>query len=199
MGRAAVDAPLGDGVLPPEIVVVDTDPLMLEVTARGSHDSERLHDTGVDIVVDPFALAATTTTDALDRLVEVADPERADDRPAHCALRGGASTARPGGPAAWCRARARRRRRDGSPWHSDRLLQRHDRHAAVSGRSIWCRTFTGIGRGEPQLGLPPAARKLSTARWSRSSAAPYDVKSPVRWASRRSARALFSSTTAAVS
>ena len=72
-----------DGVPPSEIVVVDTDSLMGEVTAHGSHDCERLHD-------------------------------------------------------------------------------------------------TGIGRGEPQLGLPPAARKLSTARWSRSSAAPYDVKSPVR-------------------
>ncbi|MEZ7238249.1 cation:proton antiporter [Rhodococcus sp. GXMU-t2271] len=49
------------------------------VTAHGSHDSERLRDASADLVVDPFALAATTTTDALDQLVEVADPERSDD------------------------------------------------------------------------------------------------------------------------
>lgn len=48
------------------------------VTAHGSHDSERLRTAGAHLVLDPFELAATTTTDALDRLVGIADHEQPD-------------------------------------------------------------------------------------------------------------------------
>ncbi|OOL31332.1 sodium:proton exchanger [Rhodococcus rhodochrous] len=48
------------------------------VTAHGSHDSERLLTAGADLVLDPFALAATTTTDTLDRLVGITDHEQPD-------------------------------------------------------------------------------------------------------------------------
>ncbi|OLL17429.1 MULTISPECIES: hypothetical protein [unclassified Rhodococcus (in: high G+C Gram-positive bacteria)] len=47
------------------------------VTAHGSQDSERLLTAGADLVLDPFELAATTT-DALDRLVGIADNEQPD-------------------------------------------------------------------------------------------------------------------------